>query len=411
MTRLPLGGSRRKPTTGLMLGALLVALAAPGAATEKQYSPGATDAAIKIGQTIAYSGPASSFGAIGRTAAAYYRMINEQGGVNGRKIVFLSLDDGYSPPKTVEQTRRLVEQEQVLAIFGMLGTPTNAAVQRYLNEHKMPQLFVFSGVTRFRDPQNYPWTMGGDLSFANETRAFARHIVQTVPDAKIAVLYQNDDMGKDHLVGLRAALGDKAARMIVKEVSYEATDATIESQIVALQASGANVLVDAALPKFTAQAIRKAHDIGWKPLHVIAYPAASIPATLLPAGLEESIGVITAEFLKDPGDPSWAADPEIAAYRSFLRTYNRDADPNERANVLGYYHAALVVHLLKQCGDDLTRENLLYRATHLHDVHIPLLLPGIVISTSPSDYSPIKQLRLQQFDGARWVPLGGIVSD
>lgn len=391
--------------------ALSITVAASPAGAQKNYDPGASDTEIKIGQTIVYSGPASSFGAIGRTISTYYHMVNERGGVNGRKITFISVDDGYSPPKTVEQTRKLVEQEEVLAIIGSLGTPTNASVQRYLNDRKVPQLFLFTGASRFRDPKTYSWTMGGDLSYASETRGFARFIIENAPTAKIGILYQNDDFGKDHITGLKAGLGDKAREMILTAVPYEVTDPTIDSQIVLLKASGADVLVDITVPKFAAQAIRKAYDIGWKPLHIISFPAASIPLTLQPAGLEKAIGLVTVGFLKEPGDPTWGNDPEVVEYIAFLKKYNPSADPNAFENVIAYYHAAAVVHLLTACGDELTRENLMRQATHLKDVHVPMLLPGITLNTSPTDYSPVKQMQLKQFDGTRWVPFGGIVGE
>jgi branched-chain amino acid transport system substrate-binding protein len=397
---------------GLMLaGVVAGALAAHAMAAESQSALGVSDSEIKIGQTIAYSGPASSFATIGRTQVAYYRMINDAGGVNGRKIEFLSADDGYSPPKTVEQTRRLVEQEQVFGIFGSLGTPTNASVQRYLNERKVPQMFLFSGTSRFRDPQNYPWTIGGDLSFVSETRGFAKFILKEAPNAKVAVLYQNDDYGKDHLNTLKAALGDRAKAMVVAEASYEATDPTVDSQIVALKASGADTLLDAALPKFAAQAIRKAYDIGWHPLHIVPYPASSIPLVTQPAGLDKSVGVITAEFLKEPGDPAWQDDPEVRAYIDFIKKYNPAADPNDWSNVIAYYMGSAVVQALKSCGAQLTRERLLERVSHMEGVSVPMLISGITLNTTPTDYNAIKQMRLKRFDGTRWVPIGGIISE
>jgi branched-chain amino acid transport system substrate-binding protein len=380
-----------------------------GLATEKAYGPGVTDTEIKIGQTIAYSGPASSFGIVGRTATAFYKMVNDQGGVNGRKINFLSVDDGYSPPKSVEQVRRLVEQDQVLGMFGSLGTATNTATQRYLNEHKVPHFFVFSGVARFRDPHTSPWTIGGDLAFINETTAFARYILAEVPEPKIAVLYQNDDFGKDHLVGLRKGLGGKSATAIVSTASFETADATVDSQIIQLKESGANVLLTAGIPKFAAQAIRKMHDVGWKPLHILAYPAASIPATLKPAGLEASVGIVTAEFVKQPGDPAWANDPEMIAFLQFMKTYAPDIDPNDKYSVFGYYHAAAVVKVLALCGDNLTRANVLEQMTHLRAMTVPMLLPGIAMTTTPDDYAAIKQMQLQRFDGTGWVRIGGII--
>jgi branched-chain amino acid transport system substrate-binding protein len=392
----------------------LVALALSFATTvtvaaEKQYGPGVSDTEIRLGQTIAYSGPASSLGAIGRTAAAYYRMINDQGGINGRRINFITLDDGYSPPKAVELARRLVEQDEVLGLFGSVGVQTNSAMQRFLNDHKVPQLFVFGGVARFRDPRLSPWTMGGDLAFVNETKEFARFVLETQPGARIGVIYQNDDFGKDHLNGLRSGLGDKAPGAISKAVSFEVTDATVDSQIVDLKESDVNVVLIAAIPKFAAQAIRKMHDIGWNPLKLLAYPAASIPATLKPAGLDASIGVVTADFVKQPGDQAWDTDPEMVAFLDFIRQYAPGVDPTDKFSVAGYYNAAMVVALLKSCGDNLTRQNILNQATHMQQVQIPMLLPGIRLTTSPDDYSPIKQMQLLQFDGRGWVKLGGIV--
>jgi branched-chain amino acid transport system substrate-binding protein len=378
-------------------------------AADKQYGPGVTDTEIKIGQTMPYSGPASSFGTTGRTAAAYYKMINEQGGVNGRKINFLSLDNEYNPAKSAELARRLVEQDQVLGIFGSLGTAPNVAMQRYLNEHKVPQFFVFSGAARFRDPKNAPWTIGGDLAFLNETQAFARYILQVKPDAKIGVLYQNDDFGKDHITGLRLGLGEKNAAMIVKTVSYEVSDPTLDQQVVTLKESGADVVLLVTLPKFAALSIRKIHDIGWSPMTILAYPGASIPGALKPAGLDASTGIITAEFVRQPGDPQWANDPEMQAYLAFMKQYAPDLDPNDKLSVFGYYNAATVVGLLKQCGDNLTRENLLEQATHMHDVKVPMLLPGILLNTTPDDYAAIKQMQLQQFNGTGWVRIGGVV--
>ena len=348
------------------------------------------------------------FGTEGRVISAYYRMINEQGGINGRKINFLSLDDGYSPPKTVELVRRLVEQDEVLGLFGTVGTAPNAAIQRYMNDRKVPQLFLFSGAARFRNPAAAPWTMGGDLAFIDETKAFAEYILETQPAPRIGILYQNDDYGKDHLTGMRVGLGDKAAVAIVKKVSYELADATVDSQIIELQQSGANVVLLAAVPKFAAQAIRKMHDIGWNPLRLLPFPASGIVTTLRPAGLEASTGVITGEFMKQTGDPTWLNDPEMLEFLAFMKKYAPDIDPNDKFSVFGYYHAAMVVALLKQCGDDLTRQNLLQQATHLKNIRVPMLLDGILINTAPDDYSPIKQMQLQRFDGTSWVSFGRV---
>ena len=407
-TRPYRGLSRR---TYLELAALGGAGMLPGIshAAAKEYGPGVSDTEIKIGNTMPYSGPASAFGGVGRAQAAYHQMINAQGGVNGRKINFISLDDGYSPPKAVELVRRLVEQEEILGMFGTLGTPANAAMQKYLNEHRVPQLFLFSGAARFRDPKTYPWTMGGDLAFVNETTAFARYIQAVKPNARIAVLYQNDDFGKDHLTGLRAGLGADAATRIVKAVSYEATDATVDSQIIELKTTEADVLLTAGIPKFVAQAIRKIYEIQWKPLHLIGYPAASIPVTFKPAGLEASTGVVTAEFLKLPGDPAWDNDPEMIAYLSFVKKYAPDLNPNDKFTVFGYYCAAATVAVLRQCGDTLTRANVLDKATHLQKLPIPMLLPGITMSSSPENYSVLRQMQLQQFNGTGWDKIESVV--
>jgi branched-chain amino acid transport system substrate-binding protein len=380
-----------------------------GVAAETKYGPGVTDAEIKIGQTMPYSGPNSALGTIGRTTAAYYRMINDQGGINGRKINLLSLDDGYSPPKTAELARRLVEQDEVFGIFGPLGTATNVAMQRYLNDHKVPQFFTWSGVARMRNPHDYPWTMGGDLAFVNETKAFARYVLTTYPSAKVGILMQNDDFGRDHLTGFKLGLGQKASEMIVKTVTFEVTDATVDSQIIELKDSGADMILMVTLPRSAAQAIRKMHEIGWNPTKLLAYPGASIPATFRPAGLEASTGIITAEFVKQPGDPAWANDPEMLAFLAFMKQYAPELDPNDKYSVFGYYGGAMVVSLLKQCGDNLTRDNVLEQATHMKDVTVPMLLPGIKLNTSSDDYSPIKQMQLQRFDGTGWIKIGGIV--
>ena len=413
----PYAGSERSTHIGgiapsltlIVVGTLALTASDAGWSAEKKYGPGVTDTEIKIGQTIAYSGPASSFGTTGHTISAYYRMINDRGGVNGRKINFISADDGYSPPKTVEQTRRLVEQEQVLAIVGSLGSPTNASVQRYLNDRKVPQLFLFTGAARFLDPQTYPWTMAGDLSFVNETRAFARFVIEDKPDAKIGILYQNDDYGKDHINGLKSGLGDKtASMMIIAEVPYESTErstADHPAQGVGGRCAGRGLIAEIRRP-IHPQGLRHRLD-------AIAYrqlPGRLNPLTLQPARLDKSVGLVTAAFLKEPGDPTWKDDSEVAEYVAFLKKYSPEADPNDWANVIAYYHAAAVVHLLSACGDELTRENLMYQAAHMDHVDVPMLLPGITFDTGPTDYSPVKQMQLRRFDGIRWVGFGGIVN-
>ena len=390
--------------------AMALVLGAGAALAQSKYDPGASDTEIVIGQTNPYSGPLSSYSTQGRVQTAYYAMINEQGGVNGRKIKLISLDDGYSPPRTVEQHRKMVEEDNVLAIVGTMGTPTNSAIIKYMNAKQVPQIFIATGASKWgANPTEFPWTMGWYPTYRNEGVIYGKYIVGNIKDAKIGVIYQNDDYGKDHITGLKAGFGDKVPAMLVAQVPYESTDPTIDSQIVALKESGADVLVEASLPKFAAQSIRKIWDIGWKPLHIVSFPAASIPLTLKPAGLDKSAGLVTAEFLKEPGDPAFADDPEVRAYREFLAKYYPEGDPYDWSNVIAYYHAGLVVHLLAACGDDLTRENVMSQAAHMDHVHIPLLLPGITINTSPTDYSPIKQMRLKRFDGERWVPFGEII--
>jgi branched-chain amino acid transport system substrate-binding protein len=373
-------------------------------------APGVTDTEIKIGQTMPYSGPASAYGALGRTEAAYFKMINEQGGVNGRKLNLISLDDGYTPPKTVEQTRRLVEQEQVAFIFGSLGTPTNAAIRQYLNDNKVPQLFIATGASMFGDPQHYPWTMGYLPNFRSEAHVFAKHILKTKPDAKIGVLYQNDDFGKDYLIRLRDVLGVDHAAMIVKEVSYEPSEPTIDSQVITLQGSGADTFIIAAIPKFAAQAIRKAYDIGWMPVRYLYYGANSITATLKPAGLDKSKGLITTYVLKDPTDPRWKDDAGNKEWAAFVVNYLTPADLIDSNAIGSINFAATLVQVLKQCGDDLSRENVMRQAANLKDLELPMLLPGIKVNTSPDNFYPIRQMQLAAFNGESWEQFGDILS-
>ena len=394
---------------GLVALTAALALSLPAAA-EKKYSPGASDTEIKIGQTMPYSGPASARGAIGKAEAAYFAMINEQGGVNGRKINFISLDDGYSPPKAVEQTRKLVEQDEVLLIFSSLGTPSNSAIHKYMNAKKVPQLFISTGATKWGDPKNFPWTMGWQPNYQSEARIYGQYLLENKPDAKIGVLFQNDDYGKDYLKGLKDALGDKAAKMIVMEASYEVSDPTVDSQIVALKGSGADTLMTFATPKFAAQTIRKTFDIGWKPLHFLNNVSASVAAVLGPAGLDKSKDIITALFLRDPTDPQWAKDPAMQFFQSWMKKYNPGADPADLANVVGYNLAANLDYVLKTCGDDLTRENIMKVAANMKDVEMPLLIPGIKINTSATDFFPVAQLKLARFDGKRWNLFGDVLS-
>ena len=388
---------------------LAVALAAAPAYAQKKYDPGASDTAIRIGQTMPYSGPASAYGTIGRIEAAYFRMVNEQGGIHGRKIELISVDDGYSPPRTVEATRRLVEQDQVLFDFQPLGTAPNAAIRKYLNAKKVPQLFVASGATMWGDPKHYPWTMGWQPSYQAEGRIYAKDILANHPNAKIAVLYQNDDYGKDLLKGLRDGLGAKASGMIVKEASYEVTDPSIDSQVLSLKDSGADVFVNITTPKFAALAIRKAYDSGWKPAQYLANVSLSIGAVLTPAGLEKSKGILTVAYLKDATDAEWANDPAMNEYKAFLRKYYPEGNVADSSNVYGYSAAQTLVQVLRQCGDDLTRANVMKQAASLRHLQLPLARPGIEINTGPDDFFPFEALQLQRFDGAHWVAFGKVI--
>ncbi|HET7547248.1 MAG TPA: ABC transporter substrate-binding protein [Usitatibacter sp.] len=382
--------------------------AAPGAFAQKKYDTGASDTEIKIGQTMPYSGPASAYGTIGRIEAAYFKMINEQGGINGRKLNLISLDDGYSPPKTVEATRRLVEQEQVLFDFQPLGTAPNSAIHKYMNAKKVPQLFVATGATKWGDPKHFPWTMGWQPSYQTEGKIYAKDILASHPNAKIAVLYQNDDYGKDLLKGLKEGLGAKAS-MIVKEASFEVTDPSIDSQILSLKDSGADVFVNIATPKFAALAIRKVYDSGWRPVHYLNNVALSIGSVLKPAGLEKSKGLITVAYLKDATDPEWANDPAMNEYKAFLKKWYPEGNVADSSNVYGYSAAMTLVQVLKQCGDNLTRENIMKQAASLKHLQLPLARPGIEVNTAPDDFFPFEALQLARFDGERWVAYGKVI--
>jgi len=375
-----------------------------------QYGPGVSDTEIKIGNTMPYSGPASAYGAIGKAETAYFNMINEQGGINGRKINFVTRDDGYSPPKTVEVVRKLVEEDQVLFIFNPLGTPPNTAIQGYLNDNKVPQLFVATGADKWNDPKHFPWTMGYQPSYRIEARIYGHYILKNLPNAKIAVLYQNDDFGKDYLIGLREGLGDKADKLIIATQTYETTDPTVDSQLVSLQGSGADVLLTAAIPKFAAQAIRKVYDIGWKPTHFMTNVSSSVGAVFRPAGPEKGIGIISAAYGKDPTDPQWQDASDFKEWLAWMKKYNPSASVADANNVYGYGVAYLLVQVLKACGDNLTRENVMKQAASLHSLTGPMALPGITISTSPTDYAPIKQMQLEKFDGNTWQLFGEVIS-
>ncbi len=390
--------------------ALAIAVAATVTAhpawAQKNYAPGISDHEITFGQTLPLSGPASAYGQIGRAEAAYFHMINDEGGVNGRKLTFIQLDDGYSPPRTVEQTRKLIEEDHVAFMFSTIGTPTNVAIRKYLNEKKVPQLWIGSGGSLFDDPKHFPWTIAFLPSYLVEGRIYARYVLANKPDAKAAVLYQNDDFGKDLYNGFREGFGAQADKRIVATATYEITDPTIDQQIVTLQSSGADVLFTAATPKFSAQAIRKVYDIGWKPLYFVDYVGSAVAAVLKPAGLEKSVGLISTAYLKDPTDPQWQNDPDYKTWRKWMAKYMPGGDVADLFNVTGYVEGTVLVHILKQCGDDLSRSNILYQATHLHDLAVPMMQPGITMNTSPDDYVPVKQMRLVRFNGKTWVPFG-----
>jgi branched-chain amino acid transport system substrate-binding protein len=392
------------------LGAGGLLLAGGLALAAGQYGPGASDTEIKIGNTMPYSGPASAYGTIGKTEAAYFNTINEQGGINGRKINFITRDDGYSPPKTVELIRKRVEEDQVLLTFNILGTPPNTAVQTYLNDNKVPQLFVATGADKWNDPKNHPWTMGWQPSYRVEARIYGKYILKNMPNAKVAVLYQNDDFGKDYLTGLREGLGDKADTMIVATKTYETTDPTVDSQVVALQGSGADTLLTAATPKFAAQAIRKVYDIGWRPNHFLTNVSISVGSVMKPAGLEKGVGIISAAYGKEPTDPQWQNTPEYKEWLAWMQKYNSGANTSDANNVYGYSAAQTMVSVLKAAGDNLTRENIMKEAASIKGLKLPMMLPGIVVSTSATDFAPIKQMQLQKFDGNTWQLFGDVIA-
>jgi branched-chain amino acid transport system substrate-binding protein len=391
--------------------AVAIALSASPALAQKKYDIGATDTEIKIGQTVPFSGPASAYAGIGKTQAAYLKMINEQGGINGRKLNLIQYDDAYSPPKAVEQVRKLVESDEVLFTFQIIGTPSNAAVQKYLNGKKVPQLLASTGASRFSDPQNAPWTIAYNPNYQSEAHIYAKYILTNHPDAKIGILFQNDDLGRDYVTGLKAGLGEKAATMIVGETSYELSDPTIDSQIVKLKSLGADLLYDASTPKFAAQAIKKVADLGWKPIHILDINASPVSATLKPAGLDISKGIISTNYGKDPGDPQWKDDAGLKAYFAFMDKYYPEGDKLNTVNTYGYATAELLVHILRQCGDDLTRENIMRQATSLKNFTGSLALPGMSAHTSPADYRINKQMQMMKFDGERWQLFGPIIED
>ncbi|MGH8822554.1 MAG: ABC transporter substrate-binding protein [Rhodoferax sp.] len=391
----------------LILAGLATAAIGTSALAQKKYDPGATDTQIKIGNIDAYSGPASAYGTIAKTEAAYFKMINDQGGINGRKIDFISYDDGYNPAKTVEQARKLVEEDEVLLIFNPLGTPPNLAIQKYMNSKKVPQLFVASGASRWGDPKHFPYTMGFQPTYKAEGKIYAAHILETNPKAKIGVLYQNDDFGKDYLDGFEEGLGDKAKTMIVSKQSYEVTDPTVDSQMVSLKASGADTFLNITTPKFAAQAIKKAAEIGWKPTQYLTNVSISVASVMKPAGLQNGVGIITAAYGKDPTDPQWAKDPGMEAWTAFMKKYYPEGSLTDANNVYGYSAAQTMVQVLKQAGDNLTHDNIMKQAASL-DMTLPMLLPGVNVKTGPDDFYPIEREQLARFDGTTWKLFGKV---
>jgi branched-chain amino acid transport system substrate-binding protein len=404
----------KRLTRRTLLAAAPIALAVGGsilpARAAKKYDPGVTDAEIKIGNTAPYSGPASNYGTIWKCEARYYEMINAQGGINSRKINFISYDDAYSPPKTVEMTRKLVEDDKVFIVANSAGTPTNTAVWKYLNEHKVPQLFVGTGATKWDDPKGHPWTIGFQPNYQSEGRIYAAYLLKQKPDAKIGVLYQDDDFGKDYLKGVADGLGPKADAMIKVKATYETTDPTVDSQVVSMKAAGCDVFINTAIAKFAAQAIRKAAELEWKPLHILSGIGNSVAGALKPAGFEASKDIVSDFWLKDPNDPTWENDDGYKSWLAFMNKWYPQGDKNDVNNVYGPSAAATVVHVLNACGDELTRENVMKQAANLHELSLPMLLPGITVNTSPTDFAPVKQVQMARFNGERWVLFGPVLT-
>ena len=388
----------------------IVAFASTSAPAQGKYDTGATDTEIKVGNIMPYSGPASAYGVIGKTEAAYFNKINAEGGINGRKINFISQDDGYSPPKTVEQARKLVESDEVLLIFNSLGTPPNSAIQKYMNTKKVPQLFVATGATKWNDPKDFPWTVGWQPNYQSESQIYAKYILKNYPDAKIAILYQNDDYGKDYVKGLKDGLGAKAESMIVAEEAYEVTQPTVDSSIVKLKTLGATIFFNVTTPKFAAQAIKKMAEIEWKPVHFLNNVSVSIGAVMKPAGFENSQGIISSIYLKDPTDAQWKDDPAVKGWNAFLDKYYPEANRADASVMYAYIVAQGLVHVLKNCGNDLTRENVMKQAASMKDFEPAGLLPGVKVNTSATDFAPLSQLQLMRFKGEGWERFGEVIS-
>lgn len=394
----------------LSVASLALAMTSGVALAQKKYDTGASDTEIKIGNIMPYSGPASAYGVIGKTIDAYFKKINAEGGINGRKITFISYDDGYSPPKAVEQTRKLVESDEVLLMFQPLGTPGNTAIQKYLNQKKVPQLFVATGATKWDDPKNFPWTMGWQPNYHTEGKIYAQYVMKEKPNAKIAVLYQNDDFGKDYLKGIKDGLGEKGKAMLVSESSYEVSEPTVDSHIVKLKSSGADTFINISTPKFAAQAIKKAAEIEWKPLHLLTNVSLSIGSVLTPAGLDNSKNIISAAYLKDVTDPQWKDNAGIKEFDAFLTKYFPEGNRIDSSVMFGWGVSQTMIQVLKQAGDNLTRQNIMKEAANLKNLELGALLPGIKINTSPTDFAPISAIQLQKFDGKTWIRFGDVMS-
>ena len=392
---------------GLALTGIAFAVATSSAIAQKKYDPGADDKEIKVGHLNPYSGPASAYGAIGKSIGAYFEKINAEGGINGRKVKFISLDDGYNPAKSVEQARKLVEEDEVLLVFQPLGTPSNSAIHKYMNTKKVPQLFVATGATKWGDPKNFPYTMGWQPNYQSEAKLYAAHILETKPNAKIGVLYQNDDYGKDYLKGFEDGLGDKAKSMIVSKVTYEVTDPTVDSQMVSLKASGADTFFNITTPKFAAQSIKKAAEIGWKPVHYLNSVSSGVGSVLTPAGLDNALGVMTASYIKDPTDPQFQKGKEYDDWVAWMKKYHPNGDLKDNLNVYGYTVAQTLVQVLKQAGDNLTRDNVMKQAASL-DMTLPMLLPGVNVKTGPDDFYPIEREQMMKFNGTSWELFGKV---
>jgi len=401
---------RKHLITAVATGAIAFA-STGGALAQKKYDSGASDTEIKIGNIMPYSGPASAYGVIGKTEAAYFNKINAEGGINGRKINFITYDDGYSPPKAVEQARKLVESDEVLVVFNPLGTPSNSAIEKYMNSKKVPQLFVATGATKWNEPKEFPWTMGWQPSYQSEARIYAKYLLKEKPDAKIAVFYQNDDFGKDYLKGLKDGLGAKAASMIIAEEGYETSEPSIDNHIVKLKASGADVFISITTPKFAAQAIKKLAEMNWTPLHIVSNVSASVGGVIKPAGFENAQGILSAAYAKDGADAQWNNDPGMKKFYEFLAKYDADANKLDGSVVYGYGAAQTMVKVLEMCGDNLTHENVMKQAASLKNFTPDTLLPGVTINTSATDFAPIKQLQMMRFKGEKWELFGDIITD